>query len=110
MGIKPGMKLEPVFKAKRNANILDIRIFPTGINSSSFGDAPGLAGAGNHGGSYYLEEVCMENKVIITAALAGSATFKSNNPATPYSPKEFADEAEKCFKAGASMVVSHGTR
>ncbi len=50
----------------------------------------------------------MENKVIITAALAGSATFKSNNPATPYSPKEFADEAEKCFKAGASMVHIHG--
>jgi len=50
----------------------------------------------------------MEDKVIITAALAGSATFKSNNPATPYSPKEFADEAEKCFKAGASMVHIHG--
>ena len=50
----------------------------------------------------------MESKVIITAALAGSATFKSNNPATPYSPKEFADEAEKCFKAGASMVHIHG--
>ena len=50
----------------------------------------------------------MEDKVIITAALAGSATFKSNNPATPYSPKEFADEAEKCHKAGASMVHIHG--
>lgn len=50
----------------------------------------------------------MEDKVIITAALAGSATFKNNNPATPYSPKEYADEAEKAFKAGASMVHIHG--
>jgi 3-keto-5-aminohexanoate cleavage enzyme len=49
----------------------------------------------------------MKDKVIICAALAGSATFKSNNPAVPYSPKEFADEAEKCFKAGASMVHVH---
>ena len=48
------------------------------------------------------------SKVIITAALAGSATFKSNNPAVPYSPKEFADEAEKCYKAGAAMLHIHG--
>ena len=50
----------------------------------------------------------MENKVIITAALAGSATFKNNNPATPYTPKEYAEEAVKAFKAGASMVHIHG--
>ncbi|MGA9049383.1 MAG: 3-keto-5-aminohexanoate cleavage protein [Dehalococcoidia bacterium] len=50
----------------------------------------------------------MEPKVIITAALSGSATFKNNNPAVPYSPKEFADEAEKCLKAGAAMVHIHG--
>ncbi len=50
----------------------------------------------------------MENKVIITAALAGSATFKNNNPSTPYTPKEYAEEAEKAFKAGASMVHIHG--
>lgn len=49
----------------------------------------------------------MEGKVIITAALSGSATFKANNPAVPYSPKEFADEAEKCLKAGAAMVHIH---
>ena len=49
----------------------------------------------------------MEDKVIITAALSGSATFKSNNENVPYSPKEFADEAEKCLKAGASMVHIH---
>lgn len=48
------------------------------------------------------------SKVIITAALAGSATFKSNNEAVPYTPKEFADEAEKCYKAGAAMLHIHG--
>jgi 3-keto-5-aminohexanoate cleavage enzyme len=50
----------------------------------------------------------LSTKVIITAALAGSGTFKANNPAVPYSPQEFADEAEKCFKAGASMLHIHG--
>lgn len=49
----------------------------------------------------------MSSKVIITAALAGGGTFKANNPAVPYSPKEFADEAEKCYKAGASMLHIH---
>jgi 3-keto-5-aminohexanoate cleavage enzyme len=46
-------------------------------------------------------------KVIITAALAGSATFKNQNPAVPYTPAEFAEEAAKCFKAGARMVHIH---
>ena len=50
----------------------------------------------------------MNKKVIITAALSGSGTFKTNNPATPYTPKEYADEAEKCFKSGAAMVHMHG--
>ncbi|MGD0855676.1 MAG: 3-keto-5-aminohexanoate cleavage protein [Dehalococcoidia bacterium] len=49
----------------------------------------------------------MEKKVIITAALSGALTYKNNNPAVPYSPKEFADETEKCFKAGAAMVHVH---
>jgi len=47
------------------------------------------------------------SKVIITAALSGSGTFKNQNPAIPYTPAEFADEAEKCFKAGARMVHIH---
>jgi 3-keto-5-aminohexanoate cleavage enzyme len=47
------------------------------------------------------------DKVIITAALAGSATFKNQNPAVPYTPAEFADEAAKCFKAGARMLHIH---
>jgi len=46
-------------------------------------------------------------KVIICAALAGAGTFKNQNPAVPYTPQEFADEAEKCYKSGAAMVHVH---
>ncbi len=49
----------------------------------------------------------MLKNVIITAALSGAGTFKNNNPAVPYTPKEFADESAKCYKAGASMVHIH---
>ena len=49
-------------------------------------------------------------KVIITAALAGAATFKNNNPAVPYAPAEFAEEAHKAYKAGAAMIHVHGRR
>ncbi len=47
------------------------------------------------------------DKVIITAALAGAATMKNNNPATPYTPEEFAEESYKCYNAGAAMVHVH---
>lgn len=46
-------------------------------------------------------------KVIICAALAGAATMKSQNPAVPYTPREFAEEAERCYRAGAAMVHVH---
>ncbi|MBC2714735.1 MAG: 3-keto-5-aminohexanoate cleavage protein [Desulfobacteraceae bacterium] len=49
----------------------------------------------------------MTKKVIITAALSGAGTFKNNNPAVPYTSEEFAEEAAKCFKAGAAMVHVH---
>ncbi len=51
-----------------------------------------------------------KNKVIITAALAGAGTFKNNNPAVPYTPSEFAEEARKAYNAGAAMVHVHGRR
>lgn len=51
-----------------------------------------------------------KNKVIITAALAGAGTYKNNNPAVPYTPDEFAEEAHKAYKAGAAMVHVHGRR
>jgi 3-keto-5-aminohexanoate cleavage enzyme len=52
----------------------------------------------------------MNQKVIITAALAGAASFKENNPAVPYSPEEFAEEAYKAHQAGAAMVHVHARR
>ncbi len=47
------------------------------------------------------------DKVIITAALAGGATTKANNPNTPYSPEEFAQEAYNCWNEGCSIVHVH---
>ncbi len=47
------------------------------------------------------------NKVIITAALAGGSTTKHNNPNTPYSPEEFAEETYKCWNEGCSIVHIH---
>lgn len=49
----------------------------------------------------------MAEKVIITAALSGAGTFKNNNPAVPYTPEEFAEEAAKCYECGAAMVHVH---
>ncbi|WDP84192.1 MAG: 3-keto-5-aminohexanoate cleavage protein [Desulfobacter sp.] len=49
----------------------------------------------------------MAENVIITAALSGAGTFKNNNPAVPYTPEEFAQEAAKCYEAGAAMVHVH---
>ncbi len=49
----------------------------------------------------------MTEKIIITAALAGAATFKNNNPAVPYTPEEFAEEAAAAHRAGAAMVHVH---
>ena len=49
----------------------------------------------------------MKEKLIITAALTGGATTKYNNPTTPYSPQEFADEAEKCLQEGISILHIH---
>ena len=49
----------------------------------------------------------MTEKIIITAALAGAATFKNNNPAVPYTPAEFAAEAAAAYRAGAAMVHVH---
>ncbi|MFP4445977.1 MAG: 3-keto-5-aminohexanoate cleavage protein [Desulfosudaceae bacterium] len=49
----------------------------------------------------------MTEKIIITAALSGAATFKDNNPAVPYTPEEFAEEASRAHDAGAAMVHVH---
>lgn len=49
----------------------------------------------------------MSDKIIVTAALAGAATTKSNNPNTPYSPEEFAEESYRCMQEGVSIVHIH---
>jgi 3-keto-5-aminohexanoate cleavage enzyme len=49
----------------------------------------------------------LEDKCIITAALAGAATMKSQNPAVPYTVDEFVEEAYKCYNAGCAIVHIH---
>ena len=49
----------------------------------------------------------MSGKVIITAAITGSAPTKEQNPAVPYSPKEISDSALECWREGAAIVHIH---
>lgn len=49
----------------------------------------------------------LQDKCIITAALSGAATMKSQNPAVPYSVDEFVEEAYRCYNAGCSIVHIH---
>ncbi|MEW6263042.1 MAG: 3-keto-5-aminohexanoate cleavage protein [Thermodesulfobacteriota bacterium] len=49
----------------------------------------------------------MADRLIITAALAGGATTKQNNPNTPYTPEEFAEESYRCLQEGVSVVHIH---
>ncbi len=46
--------------------------------------------------------------LVITAAIVGAETMRSDNPNIPYLPEEIATEAEKCSQNGASMVHVHG--
>jgi 3-keto-5-aminohexanoate cleavage enzyme len=50
----------------------------------------------------------MAKKIIITAAMSGSFPMKNQNPSVPYTPKEFAEEAYKIYKAGGAMIHVHG--
>jgi uncharacterized protein (DUF849 family) len=47
------------------------------------------------------------DKVIITAALTGAMTPKDSNPHIPLTPKNIADDAYRCYKAGAAIVHLH---
>jgi 3-keto-5-aminohexanoate cleavage enzyme len=49
----------------------------------------------------------LQDKCIITAALAGAATMKTQNPGVPYTVDEFIEEAYRCYNAGASIVHIH---
>jgi 3-keto-5-aminohexanoate cleavage enzyme len=46
-------------------------------------------------------------KTIISVAVAGSRPTKDMNPAVPYTPKEIADAAIACSKAGAAITHIH---
>lgn len=46
-------------------------------------------------------------KLIITAAICGAEVTKEHNPAVPYTVEEIAVEAEKAYKAGASIIHLH---
>jgi 3-keto-5-aminohexanoate cleavage enzyme len=46
-------------------------------------------------------------KVIITAAVTGSAPTREMNPAVPYTPEEIADSAIACHRAGAAIAHIH---
>lgn len=48
-----------------------------------------------------------KDKVIVTAALTGAVTTKKDNPNLPTQPKEIAESALECWKAGASAVHIH---
>jgi uncharacterized protein (DUF849 family) len=47
------------------------------------------------------------DKVIVTVALTGAIPSKKDNPALPTQPKEIAQAAIECFKAGASVAHIH---
>lgn len=49
----------------------------------------------------------LENKCVISAALAGAGTFKENNPAVPYGVDECIEEAVRSYEAGAAIVHIH---
>ncbi|SNX55010.1 3-keto-5-aminohexanoate cleavage protein [Thermoanaerobacterium sp. RBIITD] len=46
-------------------------------------------------------------KLIITAAICGAEVTKEQNPNVPYSVQEIASEAERAYKAGASIIHLH---
>ena len=49
----------------------------------------------------------MAKKIIVTAALTGAVTPKELNPYIPLTPEEIAEDADKCWKAGAAIGHLH---
>ena len=49
----------------------------------------------------------LSDKIIITAALAGNQSMKEHNPKVPYTPEEYAEDAHRCYEAGASIFHLH---
>ncbi|TAL39664.1 MAG: hypothetical protein EPN93_00915 [Spirochaetes bacterium] len=109
-----GMRVEAVFAKATTSTILDIDHFEPARVSKVQVSEPAPRAQEHAAVPKSKEELdqderrkAMSKKIIITAALAGAATMKNQNPAVPYSPQEFADDAYKCWKAGAAMVHVH---
>ncbi len=112
--VKIGMAVEAVFAQQTTNTILDIDHFKPASEKSKEAKRPAVQRK-----AYSAEDrpeiqekrrggkPDMTMPVIITAALTGAATMKNQNPAVPYTPAEFAEEAYKCWKAGAAMVHVH---
>jgi uncharacterized protein (DUF849 family) len=49
----------------------------------------------------------MEGKSIVTAALTGAIHTPTMSPYVPHTPKHIADEAVRCYEAGAAVVHIH---
>jgi 3-keto-5-aminohexanoate cleavage enzyme len=111
--VKTGMKVEAVFAKETTSTILDIDHFKPAAEKLSVHER-------NAGRKQWIpgEEPETQEKrkggkpdmskpVIITCALTGAATMRNQNPSVPYTPAEFAEEAHKCWKAGAAMVHVH---
>lgn len=112
--VKTGMRVEAVFASETTNTIMDIDHFKASskpavrvVDRSSKAGAVPVGKPETFEGKRRGGRPDMSTPVIITAALSGAATMKNQNPATPYSPQEFADEAYKCYQAGASMVHVH---
>ena len=112
--VKIGMNVEAVFAKETTNTILDIDHFKPAVKGARVSVMPGT------GRKQWKPEdepetqerrkggkPDMSKPVIITAALSGAATMKNQIPSVPYTPAEFAEEAYKCWKAGAAMVHVH---
>lgn len=112
--VKIGMRVEAVFAKQTTNTLLDIDHFEPAKEKkirvsepAAASEKPAKPAATKDQKEMDERRKAMAKKVIITAALSGAATFKNQNPAVPYTPQEFADEAEKAYKAGAAMVHVH---
>ena len=111
--VKIGMRVEAVFAKQTTNTILDIDHFEPvkerrfSVSEPATAGMPAKPAATGEQKEMDERRKAMAKKVIITAALSGAGTFKNQNPAVPYTPQEFADEAEKAYKAGAAMVHVH---
>lgn len=110
--VKIGMKVEAVFAKETTNTILDIDHFKPAAEKISVHEINAARKQWVPSDEPVTEKrkggkPDMSTPVVITAALTGAATMRNQNPSVPYKPEEFAEEAYKCWKAGAAMVHVH---